>query len=200
LTIYNNTITTNSVGIQLKGTGPFYVYGNNITNNKAFGIQLFRCNNASIYENNIEDNGVGVELDNYRFEDGEAPGSGNTVYQNNFIHNLQQAVVDKIWTWPYYEGAPFPYIPPPTDVVNGTDIVLWNKGKVGNYWGDYQSKYPKATEIDASGIGNTPYVIDQNNTDYYPLMQQVDISLPAPTPKPHLHQHLPQHLQVDFHY
>jgi hypothetical protein len=34
----------------------------------------------------------------------------------------------------------------------------------------YQSKYPNATEVDASGIGNTPYVVDVNNTDYYPLM------------------------------
>jgi parallel beta-helix repeat protein len=184
VTIYNNTISNNSAGIELKGDGPFYVYGNNIADNQRYGILFHGCNDSNIYQNKIAHNSVGVELYNYRFEEGEAPGSGNTVYQNNFIHNSQQADVEKIWTWPYYEGAPYPYIPPPTDVINGTDIVLWDKGKVGNYWSDYQSKYPNATEVDASGIGNTPYVIDENNTDYYPLMQQVDIFMTAPTPTP----------------
>ena len=27
-----------------------------------------------------------------------------------------------------------------------------------NYWSDYFTKYPNATEIDSTGIGNTPYV------------------------------------------
>lgn len=49
---------------------------------------------------------------------------------------------------------------------------IWDNGSVGNYWSDYESKYPNASEVDSSGIGNTPYVIDQNNTDHYPLLQQ----------------------------
>jgi len=48
----------------------------------------------------------------------------------------------------------------------------WDNGypSGGNYWSDYQTRYPNAAEIDSSGIWNTPYVIDSNNTDYYPLM------------------------------
>jgi hypothetical protein len=49
----------------------------------------------------------------------------------------------------------------------------WDNGypSGGNYWSDYQTKYPNATEIDSSGIWNTPYVIDgPNNIDRYPLM------------------------------
>jgi hypothetical protein len=41
---------------------------------------------------------------------------------------------------------------------------------VGNYWSDYLTKYPSATQVDSSGIWNTSYEIDANNTDYYPLM------------------------------
>jgi hypothetical protein len=41
---------------------------------------------------------------------------------------------------------------------------------VGNYWSDYLTKYPNATQIDNSSVWNTPYVIDANNTDYYPLV------------------------------
>jgi hypothetical protein len=49
---------------------------------------------------------------------------------------------------------------------------VWDNGypSGGNYWRDYQTRYPNATEIDSSGIWNTPYVIDANNTDRYPLM------------------------------
>jgi hypothetical protein len=48
----------------------------------------------------------------------------------------------------------------------------WDNGypSGGNYWSDYQTRYPSAAEIDGSGIWNTPYVIDANNTDRYPLM------------------------------
>jgi hypothetical protein len=43
---------------------------------------------------------------------------------------------------------------------------------------------PARDFISLSEIGNTPYIIDENNTDYYPLLQQVNIpsSVPAPTP------------------
>jgi hypothetical protein len=49
---------------------------------------------------------------------------------------------------------------------------VWDDGypSGGNYWSDYQTTYPNASEIDSSGIWNTPYVIDANNTDHYPLM------------------------------
>jgi hypothetical protein len=53
--------------------------------------------------------------------------------------------------------------------------VSWDNGKEGNYWGDYLTKYPNATEIDTSGIGNTPYVVDSNNTDHNPLMEHRSI-------------------------
>jgi hypothetical protein len=45
----------------------------------------------------------------------------------------------------------------------------WDNGSMGNYRSDYLTKYPNATQVDSSGIWNTPYVIDANNTDYYPL-------------------------------
>jgi hypothetical protein len=49
---------------------------------------------------------------------------------------------------------------------------FWDNGypSGGNYWSDYKEKYPNATELDESGIWSTPYVIDENNTDNYPLI------------------------------
>ncbi|MGA2682327.1 MAG: NosD domain-containing protein [Candidatus Bathyarchaeia archaeon] len=42
----------------------------------------------------------------------------------------------------------------------------WDKGKIGNYWSDYNG-----TDANHDGIGDTPYVIDPLDRDSYPLMQ-----------------------------
>jgi len=36
----------------------------------------------------------------------------------------------------------------------------WDNGERGNYWSDYLTRYANATEVDDSGIGDTPYVIN----------------------------------------
>jgi hypothetical protein len=40
-----------------------------------------------------------------------------------------------------------------------------DNGIGGNYWSGYNG-----TDSDQDGIGDTPYIIDENNTDHYPLM------------------------------
>jgi len=46
-----------------------------------------------------------------------------------------------------------------------SDGNYWDNGLEGNYWSDYNG-----TDSDGDGIGDTPYVIDANNIDNYPLM------------------------------
>jgi len=60
---------------------------------------------------------------------------------------------------------------------------FWDNGSVGNYWSDYLTKYPNVLEIGISGIGDTPYVIDANNVDGFPLMTPFEAP-PEPTPSP----------------
>ncbi len=62
----------------------------------------------------------------------------------------------------------------------------WDDGypSGGNYWSDYQSSDfycgPYQNMTGSDGLGDTPYVIDANNTDHYPLTNPYG-SPPSPT-------------------
>ena len=73
--------------------------------------------------------------------------------------------------------------------VIGSGVPYWDN----NYWSDYTSKYPNASQIGNSGIWDTPYVPTVMRTtilDRYPLTtpynftKPVIIAEPTPTPKP----------------
>jgi len=62
---------------------------------------------------------------------------------------------------------------------NSTNV--WDDGACeGNYWSDYEDRYPDAEEIYESGIWNTPYVVDINNQDNYPLIPEFSSFLILP--------------------
>jgi len=42
--------------------------------------------------------------------------------------------------------------------------TLWDNGHQGNYWSSYDG-----SDVDGNGIGDTPYVLAPNQTDYFPL-------------------------------
>lgn len=54
---------------------------------------------------------------------------------------------------------------------------FWDNGEEGNYWSDYPG-----TDSDGDGIGDTPYIIDANNIDRYPLMNPFSDYIPPPRP------------------
>jgi hypothetical protein len=65
----------------------------------------------------------------------------------------------------------------PNVIISGKNV--WDNSSVGNYWNDYLTKYPNASEIGNTGVGDTPYVIDAANIDHNPLMAPVDNTVPT---------------------
>jgi len=147
----NNTISGNSIennkfdGICLDSSSNNVICGNNITSNYLDGIDLTYSLNNTICGNNITDNCYGINLIHYS--------SNNVIYHNNFINNTKQA---------YIETGGYPN--------------TWDDGYPfgGNYWSDYTGtdcySGPYQNETGHDSIGDTPYVIDANNTDRYPLI------------------------------
>jgi parallel beta-helix repeat protein len=145
-TISGNEATEDFAGIYLSDASNNLVSGNNVGANADEGIYLGSSSNNSVSANNVTANRqYGIWLD--------SSSNNNTIYHNNFIGNSVQASVSL------------------TSVGN-----VWNNGypSGGNYWSDYNGtdlySGPYQNVTGSDGIGDTPYVIDANNTDSYPLM------------------------------
>jgi nitrous oxidase accessory protein NosD len=73
----------------------------------------------------------------------------NIFYRNTFVNNSKGVG----YNWDLYGARNF-----------------WDNGKEGNYWSDYNG-----TDVNGDGVGDTPYIINENNSDRYPLMQPIVI-------------------------
>jgi parallel beta-helix repeat protein len=162
--ISNNHISNNSWGISLE-----YATLNTIKDNVidgswhsegswGGGVVLWSGSNDNLILNNViscrEDNGIylqgnenqiiGNTMMNYFFSAVHFDSSGNILYHNNFMEKEMYII--------WIAGA-----------------HIWDNGypSGGNYWSDYTG-----VDSDGDGIGDTPYVIDADNQDRYPLMYQ----------------------------
>jgi len=160
--ILNNNMTDNHhAGIWLFLSNSSWICQNRITRNLFAGIILDASSTNIILENDVRDNGESIRFE-YSFN-GIDMSSDNAIFHNNFVNG-------SVYT--YFAGSP---------------ENSWDNGypSGGNFWSDYFEKYPNAAEIDASRIWDTPYAIDANNTDRYPLMGEYAIpefSLPLVLP------------------
>jgi parallel beta-helix repeat protein len=157
-TISGNNIIANERGIVLRSISYTEcskhntVYRNNIMNNNV-SIDLFGSSNA-IIGNYIANNGVGIYIG------GHVPLFGsqnNTIYHNTFLNNAKQ-VYDIHWEWEF----------------SAISVNIWDNGypSGGNYWSDYNG-----ADNNRDGVGDTPYIIDENNQDNYPLISPL-VALP----------------------
>jgi len=118
------------------------------------GIELVFACNCSIFNNIISNNSLGIYVGGIAVDSYLVGGSeNNKIYHNNFIHNDQQVFIIPNYTNVWDDGYP----------------------SGGNYWSDYtgDDEYsgPNQDQPGSDGIGDTPYIIDDNNVDRYPLME-----------------------------
>ena len=151
------TITNGTNGIMLETCNGSIIRDNNI-NADTTGIWLYHSNNNTVSDNFASnDSYCGILLCGHSSENiiirntikdnaiGIAlTGWENLIYHNNFINNQNQ-----------------------TEMIESHNNT-WDNSLEGNYWSNYNG-----TDTNQDGIGDTPYLIDVNNQDNYPLMGMV---------------------------
>jgi parallel beta-helix repeat protein len=176
VTVRRNYMAKNGLGIQvespveqLAGDGGGIAYATNATTTLVTVIPK----GSTIVENVVaENNGWGIRLNNSQ--------GGNVIYHNNFVNNNVseglQVSIPAIWNFSLND-----FKNPPTMTPGKANV--WDNGKEGNYWSDYTSRYPNASEVGNTGVGDTPFYINENNIDHFPLTKPIvlpDISILPP--------------------
>ena len=166
VTVEGQNVSDGSVGIELGWTIDSLIVNNVVTFNNAQGIYLSKSTGNTISRNFVSSSyWVGIFLlhssidntviNNTVIQNGEGIGAvwsdNNRIYHNNIMENSQQAE-DYRTTSEWDNGYP----------------------SGGNYWSDYTGidlmRGPNQDQPGNDGIGDTPYMIDGDSIDRYPLM------------------------------
>ena len=179
--ILSNNLARNRSGVSLVGSQNIYFLGNNITRNMGNGMWLSGLRNSTVEQNIItesDEDGVSV-YDSYNNTI-----VGNTITSSGYYgiklwegssENIisENLIANNRWGL-QLAGTPNNNIIYHNDFVNNTNHVetddsngIWDNGEEGNYWDDYAG-----VDNNSDGVGDTTYVIDENNQDNYPLMNQ----------------------------
>jgi len=166
--IVGNDIIRSSWGILMADLDDSVVSFNNFTSSEYIGMQIWDSSNNTITNNNITQSGeYGIEL---------GWSDLNKFYHNNFVDNINQISIYRPSSNTWDDGYP----------------------SGGNFWSDYtgadEYSGPDQSVPGNDGVGDTPYIIDTNNVDHYPLMK----TWSPPTPPPQgLPPSAPQNLRAE---
>jgi len=162
----------------------------NITNcdiyTNYYGIWFFHSSNNTVSQCTIHDNYYGI-LVHYLSTDNTVKycqinnndnigislccsSKDNVIHNCDFISNKKVGVDVGVWDTTIYLN---------NLIDNGLNARSklenhWDYEKKGNYWSDYDEQEEGARDIDGDGIVDLPYVIPEENHDYYPFIKRID--------------------------
>jgi parallel beta-helix repeat protein len=161
--IVGNRIVNNfygDTGIGLIWSNNNWLYKNEIYGTIAFGLRLWFSSNNTIEANTVSN--MKLALASMHF----GASYNNLFSLNNFFSNSSvKSYIRDDYSDSNTRG-----------MVANQSTNNWSDNNLGNYWDKYLLNYPNAAEVDSSGVWNIPYVINENNTDAYPLVAIRDIS------------------------
>lgn len=179
--VSNSIICNNNISDNLRGISLYYSANNSVFNNfikNCFydGIYLQTSSGNIISNNTIFFNKNGITLDssnenimnNNVIFNNELSGITSFYSKNNVIYGN---IIDKNGNGMTMISSSIDNIVYHNNFYNNRQQVFsdsenfWCYNGEGNYWSNY-SGY----DLTGDGIGDSPYVIDDKNRDYYPLM------------------------------
>ena len=158
----NNTITENRIettggyAIELNSNSNTVSYNNISGEGGGMALGLFSSDNAVI-GNTISTSGIGVGL---------IQSQNNTFIKNTVMNTTRALRLEQVETCnnTFFDNN-FEDNRIQVFILGTIGSNVWDNGFEGNFWGDYNR-----TDSNQDGIGDAPYIIDENNTDHYPLM------------------------------
>ncbi len=172
--LIGNTVASSRNGISLAYSDLNDIVDNGVTANKERGIELYYSDNNSIVSNEAWSNEHGIFL---------LDSDGNIIFDNNAISNkngiyLTGSHDNRLYRNNIVDNARQGY--------DNRDTSQWDNDYPmgGNFWSDYVGtdsfSGPDQNLPGNDGIGDTPYLIDADTRDRYPLMSAPGISCPRP--------------------
>jgi parallel beta-helix repeat protein len=166
-TVSSNVLRRNYIDLWLYCSNENVVSKNEASNSLLAGIFLTRAHNNLLTENCLLNN---IELFYNSIALIIETSFNNSIYHNNFINNTHNVFI--------------------IDSANAFDDG-YPAG--GNYWSDYMDvdlySGPYQNETGSDGIGDTPYAIDADNLDRYPIMSRWTPTPPVITASANIEPH-----------
>lgn len=186
-TLSRNDLRNNGYGIELYDSSSNAIFQNNLAGNTNYGLLLYYSSYNTVSENNVTISnveGIFLSYSHSNLIDGnhlENNGNGltvgygstnNSIYDNEIYNNECGIQVISSSNNTFCHNR---LVNNTNQVFSSESVNRWDCGypSGGNYWSDYEERYPNATEIDDSNIWNTPYAIDENNQDHYPIIPEI---------------------------
>ncbi|KYK20414.1 hypothetical protein AYK24_10205 [Thermoplasmatales archaeon SG8-52-4] len=162
-TIFSNILSNASFGIDAYNSHKNNISKNNITSCKTYGIYTLGSDYNIYSSNTFSNNNYGIRIKGSEYNELFSNKVYNNTYGMLFCCGARNNII-------YYNNFK------QNSLYNAKDDVSnqWDNGTVGNFWDDYEEKYPEA--VKTNGIWNTPYnITGDKNVDRYPLVLIEDI-------------------------